>query len=352
MKYRFVTDQWTATEWQSLASSFSGMNIYQTWHYAALHSRGPFRSVSRAALFANGCIQVMAQLRIKTIPLCNIGVAEIEWGPLWHSDNPTQSEPALRAFLEGLRTKYFGKRKLEIRLVPRSTMSADGDIRLIQILEDHGFHRNGNIRQYLTCILDLSCSLDTLRKNFHRKWRNHLNKSEKYGLLVDFGNSLEHFDRFYSIYKKMWAKKRFPTGVRVPIIRQLQKCLPRSERFLITLVRDGQEDVGATVCAPIGDTMLYFLGATAPSIRRDCQPGYLLQWLNIQRAKNTGFRWYDTGGFNDETQKDIAEFKRRMNGLELVYPGQFIVIPGQSQSRLYMLTELLYRKTRRLFIGR
>ncbi len=351
MKYRFVTDQWTVEKWQSLASGFSGMNIYQTWHYGALHSRGPFRSVSRAAVFVNSCIQVMAQLRIKTIPLCNIGVAEIEWGPLWHSENPTQSEPALCAFLEGLRIEYCDKRKLEVRLKPRSTMAADGDARLIQILEDQGFHRNINVRQYLTCILDLSCSLDVLRKNLHQKWRNQLNKAERSELTAEFGNSCEYFDRFYAIYRNMWAEKRFPTGVRVPIIQQLQKCLLPSERFLITLVRDGQEDVGATVCASIGNTVLYFLGATSPFLRRNCKPGYLLQWLNIQKAKEMGRRWYDAGGFNDDNP-DIARFKRRMNGTVVQYPGQFDIMPGQSLSRLYLLVESSYRKIRRLFTGR
>lgn len=351
MKYRFVTDQWTAAEWQSLTSSFSDMNIYQTWHYAALHSRGPFRSVSRAAVCANGCIQVMAQLRIKTIPLCNIGTVEADWGPLWHLKESASDESTLGQFLDELRNEYCQKRNLQVRLKPRSTMSEEKDAKLIEILERHGFNRNVDARPYHTIVLDLSLPLETLRKNFHQKWRNQLNKAEKFELIVDFGNTSVHFDRFYALYKEMWAQKRFPTGVRVPIIRQLQKLMPQNERFFVTIVRNGDADIGSTVCTTLGNTMHYFLGASSLSISRDCRPGYLLQWQNIQKAKEMGLRWYDVGGFDDQVV-DIARFKRRMNGAEVVYPGQFEALPDQAPSKLYTFAELSYRRLRHVLTGR
>ena len=50
MNYRFVCDEWNEAQWRDLTAGLDCQSIYQTWHYAELHGRGPLRRVSRVAL--------------------------------------------------------------------------------------------------------------------------------------------------------------------------------------------------------------------------------------------------------------------------------------------------------------
>jgi len=327
------------------------MNIYQTGLYGQLHSKGIFRSCDRVAVLDGADVKALVQLRIKTIPFLNVGVAEVDWGPIWHHDQGDMEGEALGQLLDALKKEYCLKRKLELRIRPQSTVLPDNNARVEDIFTNHGFQKNTAVRPYHTVVIDLRKPLETIRAEFHQKWRNQLNVAERADLKYEYGTSIEYFDRFYAIYKEMWKAKTFPTGVRLPIIRKLQRQLPQSGKFMITLIREGKTDIGATVCSALGDTMLYFLGATLPGERTDGRPGYLLQWLHIQKAKEMGMRWYDLGGYNDDNPA-IARFKKRMNGLQIVFPGQFEALPSQNPSKIYVFMEKAFRKMRRLATGR
>ena len=53
-------------------------------------------------------------------------------------------------------------------------------------------------------------------------------------------------------------------------------------------------------------------------------------------------RWYDLGGYNDDNPA-IARFKKRMNGLQIVFPGQFEALPSQNPSKIYVFVEKAFR---------
>ena len=342
----FETDQWSSSQWDSLTSRFAATSIYQLGLYAELHSAGRFRECSRAALFdQEHKVAASLQMRIKRLPLQQGGVADGEWGPLW--ENLGQ----LAAFLRCLRQEYVEKRKMELRLTPASTYSDSLDKELVQCLEEQGFRRNAEARPYHTVVLDLSQSLEGIRAGFHQKWRNQLNVAEKAGLQHECGTSDEFFDRFLRIYEQMWQNKKFPTGVRVPIIHRMHRSLPEQQKLLVTIVKDGDTDLGATVCAAYGNRLLYFLGATMPGLRSEARPGYLLQWLHIEKAKQLGLRWYDLGGYDDKVE-DIARFKKRTNGATIQFPGQFECALKAGGSTLYSVAERLYRRSRMLMTGR
>ncbi len=257
----FGTDRWNSQQWDALASQFPAMSIYQLGLYGELHSPGRFRDYSRAALLGDGGRPVaLLQMRVKRLPLQRGGVADGDWGPLWESLDP------LAAFLQRLRKEYVEKRKMELRLTPVSTCSEAQDKELVQCLQEQGFRRNSDTRPYHTVVIDLDRSLDDIRAGFHQKWRNQLNVAEKAGLQHEFGTSNEFFDRFLRIYERMWESKKFPTGVRVPVIHRMHRSLPEAQKLVVTIVKDGDTDLGATVCAAYGSRMLYFLGATMPAV--------------------------------------------------------------------------------------
>ncbi len=64
MGFEIVFDRWDAGEWDALATRFASANIYQSWHYAQMHSHTIGRTVGRAALLDAG--QVLAMVHLPT----------------------------------------------------------------------------------------------------------------------------------------------------------------------------------------------------------------------------------------------------------------------------------------------
>lgn len=323
MKYLIQIDEMNREEWTQGCASFNCNNLYQSWDYGETHSVGRFRKVSRAALLSNGVPVVMAQFQLKRLLIAGIGVAETHWGPLWHSDMGKAGESFLIDFIEGIQKEYSIKRGLNLRLEIRGMPNEEQNHRIASILRDHGYRLNTGMRPYRTIILDLTQSLDQLRASLNGKWRNALNKAEKAGLDAQCGSTAQHFERFLKIYEEMWTQKRFPTGICMEAIRAFHQNTIESNKFFIWNISDGSRDVAAGVFSALGDTMLYFLGATSPHMRKDSNPGYLIQWLNLRKAIEMGLHYYDLGGLTDLPDSGVDQFKIKMGGSRIVFPGWF-----------------------------
>ena len=344
---RLAIDELDTTDWQAALAQFDMANVYQTWYYAVTHSRGPFRTVCRAALVRDAHVEVMAQFRVKRVPLTSLGIADADWGPIW-DPHASRSETTLRTFLRLVHKQLCQERRLMVRFVPCSTFLAEADEALVRLLGESGFELDPASRPYRTIVLDLSLPLEVLRRQLHGKWRNHLSAAERANLTVESGRDLEYFVRFYSLYQEMWRRKRFPSGVRMSAISRLHRLMPANERFFISIARQDKQDVAAKVCITCGNTVLSFLSATRPGAVRRHSPGYLLQWFNICTAQSLGYRWYDTGGIADNDASGVYSFKTRMNGELVYFPGRFGASPDVKHTRFYKAAEQLGQWTRRL----
>ena len=348
MKQLLQIDKMSREEWTQGCASFACDNIYQAWDYGEAHNVGSCREVSRAALIYNGKPVVMAQFQIKRLPVAGIGVAEAHWGPLWHFEAGSTGESHLIEFVGGIREEFSVHRGLNLRFEVRGVANKEQNDRMASILTDQGFRLKSDMRAYRTVILDLTQSLDQLRSSLNGKWRNALNKAEKAGLEAECGSTAQHFERFLKIYEEMWAQKRFPTGINMEAIRTFHLNADESSKLLIWNIRDGGCDVASGVFSAMGDTMLYFLGATSPHMRKDSNPGYLIQWLNLRRAIEIGLHYYDVGGLTDLPDSGVDQFKIRMGGSRVVFPGWFEAATTSWSHRAYFLFENGFRTARSL----
>jgi lipid II:glycine glycyltransferase (peptidoglycan interpeptide bridge formation enzyme) len=285
----------------------------------------------------------MAQFRLKRLPFLQAGVAEANWGPLW---TPAAGVESLGEFLRHIRREYCERRGLDVRLELPADLGVDGGSQMTETLESCGFRHKPSERAYRTTVLDLSLGLDKLRANLNGKWRNCLNTAEKAGLRAECGVSTEHFDRFLKVYDQMWSQKRFGSGVRMDAIRAFQQTACASCKFLIWILQDHDVDVAAGVFSALGNTMLYFLGATSPSARKGSNPGYLMQWLTLQKAVEMGLRYYDLGGLTDLPESGVDLYKNRMGGSRVVYPGWFQASVSSFSSKIYVGIETSARTVR------
>jgi lipid II:glycine glycyltransferase (peptidoglycan interpeptide bridge formation enzyme) len=297
------------------------------------------RRVDRIVITSQNQVQLAAQAKIKKIPIFGFGVVDIVWGPLCHPT--TWFDPdEIALLLSVLKREYLKSTKVQMRIEPRGHVDETLNKAIVCALENNGFQRKETFREYRTIVLDLWKSLDTLRANFHPKWRAELVSAEKTKLTVSYGRDLTYFDRFMVIYDAMWSKKRFPTGVRVGWVRRM--FYHNDHNLHVFLIQSDGADVAGAIISQSGDTGPYYLGASMPGLRDSKSPGYLLHWKIIEYLKNAGIRWYDLGGLLDQEESGVDRFKKRTNGDRVVFPGRFESLAPRGRSTPYSKLEAIF----------
>ena len=76
-----------------------------------------------------------------------------------------------------------------------------------------GFKRDPSVVSNRTLVLELTPSLEDIRKSLAQKWRNQLNRPERNNLKIVEGNSDELYVTFLVLQKEMLARKGFVPGV-------------------------------------------------------------------------------------------------------------------------------------------
>jgi len=179
-----------------------------------------------------------------------------------------------------------------------------------------GFNPNQNAANtYRTFLLDLSPSLEELRKRLDKKWRNQLSRAEKNNLRVVSGNGLPEFRRFCIMYSEMKKRKSFETTVDVNEFSKIHSALPGSQRLLILTCEDASGPLAGLVASLMGDSAIYLLGATSDR-GLNAKGAYLLQWTLIQWLKEKNAKWYDLGGIDPEHNPGVYHFKKGLGGVD------------------------------------
>lgn len=173
--------------------------------------------------------------------------------------------------------------------------------------------------------MDLSPSLEELRKNLDQKWRNQLNAAEKSNLTLMEGTSDETYAIFLRMLHEMVSRKKFKTRVDYDGYRRMQNDLPEGLKMKILVCTCEGKPFSAGVFSAIGGTGEYLLGATA-DIGLKMNGSNLIQWAAIKWLKERGCRWYDLGGIDPSGNPGVYHFKRGIagkSGKEVEHLGQF-----------------------------
>ncbi|NTU73054.1 aminoacyltransferase [Candidatus Roizmanbacteria bacterium] len=324
--------------WMRLAPEFSDYNYRQAWDF------GTACAVRVGALSEHIAIEsperktvALADVRIRKIPMIGGGIAYINGGPLvWH--NGLQEQDMFPAVVKNLVKEYVVRRKLTLRIAPPLI----GDFEkndLENVLVQMGFAQMPNKKK--TILLDLSQDEGAIRKGFHQKWRNCLNKCEKNGLIVRIGKDYSMFQEFIPLFNELIAEKNFSVDLDVNFYADVQKGAASGDNFFILLAEYEGKPIAGHVASILGDTCVYLLGA-ANNIGREMNAAYLLQWKAIQLGKAAVCRWYDLGGIDPDENPGVYNFKKRMGGQEKTLPGPYQVNPAGIKSLLTQFGEVVY----------
>lgn len=313
-------DRVTEAEWNSLLPRFADASIYQTWAYGAV-CWGE-KQLSHLVLRRGANVVAAAQLRVVRIPVLNRGIAYLRWGPLWRLKADTPASQVLDAMLESLCREYVDRRGLLLRLLPNVFREDSETPSYVSSFSRYGLEPEADSAPYRTIRVDLTASLETIRRRLDGKWRNQLNGAERNGLTVSEGTDDGLYRQFLELYEEMMARKQFETTVDVREFRQLQERLPEGQKMYIMIsAKDGVPQTGLVATA-LGNTGIYLLGATSNEGMKS-KGSYLLQWQMMQRLRDHGCRWYDLGGINPDSNPGVYHFKQGMGGNEVAGIGRF-----------------------------
>jgi Acetyltransferase (GNAT) domain len=319
--WRVEVDRATPEEWSGMLDGFEDANIYQSWSYGAV--RWGRKNLSHLVLKCNGDVVAMAQLRIVRPTRFNFGMAYLRWGPMCHRRGRKLDAEVTAGMAQALREEYVGKRRLLLQILPNAFMGTQRGTLFQSAFNGFTQEASTPANLYRTFVLDLSPSLDQLRKNLDKKWRNQLTRSEKNGLTVTADTGTAAYGIFCRMYGQMLKRKAFETTVNIEEFERIQESLPESQRMRILICEQNGVPVAGIVASAMGDSGIYLLGATSDD-GLNSKGAYLLQWTLIQWLKENGFKSYDLGGIDPEGNPGVYSFKKGFSGVDVSQLSPFI----------------------------
>ncbi|MCP5066714.1 MAG: peptidoglycan bridge formation glycyltransferase FemA/FemB family protein [bacterium] len=334
--------------WLKLAPRFLDDNYRASWAFAqACAVRTGSQSEHVGIRKADDWIGV-TDVRVKTLPQGIGGIAYINGGPLVRTGSESDID-RLDECLGALVREYVEQRGLILRILA-PIGDAPWNESALDTFKLRGFLPTNRSRAYRTIVLDITGSTDEIRKAFHQKWRNCLNKSERQGLEVQGGDDPELLDQFCELFHGFIERKRFSVDLDAGFYAAVQRSQLDGERYYTSIARQEGRVVAGHVSSMLGDTCVYLLGATHPEALKT-NAAYLLQWHTIETARAHGLRRYDLGGIDPEGNPGVYRFKQRMNGEELWAPGPFEMKPAGLRGLITSSAEAAYRMLQRLGSG-
>lgn len=337
--YKIETFKRASLAWTELLNQFDDANIYQTTEFAENSRYG--KDIEHFVVSQGNEVLGIALVRIYTLPIINRGTAYIRWGPLWKIKDKPVNLDNFTFVLAALWNEYVTKRKLQLNIFPNIFKEKNDN--LTPILTGIGFKPKVYDNPYKTIHLDLSPTLEELKKKFRKKWRYELNKSEKNELTIVSGKDIKYFNIFLKLYKEMQQKKQFEEHIDVESFKLIQQSLPDLLKMNIFLAFHKDEPIAALVGTNIGEIGIYLLGASGDK-GRQLGASYQLQWHMLSWLKESGCKYYDLGGIDPAGAEGVTRFKTGLGGEILTSYGEFGAVTNTMSKGLVLLGSKLKSK--------
>lgn len=170
-----------------------------------------------------------------------------------------------------------------------------------------------------TAIVDLTLDEDYIFTNvIHSKRRNMIRKAINSNFVVKSFNSLEGFDIFWPILKKLHEKLGFKQLTYKYYHDLLTPYFEKKQAFVLLALKN---DVPISGIVLLGNKnyMHYYKGASLDNAPNEGQ-GELLQWEAIKLSKKLGVKYYDLCNINKEKLPQIYKFKTGISNNIYSYP--------------------------------
>ncbi len=180
-----------------------------------------------------------------------------------------------------------------------------------------------------TLILDLKKNEEEMLADMKQKTRYNIRLAEKKGVetfWVKFAP--EDFEAFWQLIQETSKRDEIISHNREHYCKMLDVLSNKENKLQSRLyfARYHDDILASNIALFFGDYAVYLHGASS-NLHRNLMAPYLLQWRQIQDARNAGCRIYDFWGItvNNENPKweGITRFKKGFGGDEISYIGVY-----------------------------
>lgn len=343
-KIGYTIDIHRHQDWEQLLGQFCDANIYQTYAYAKI-CYGE-NDISTLVVEKDNKHISAALVNIRKVPGIPLGIAYVFYGPLWKSNDDDDFDNYVHG-INALVNEYVNRRGLALRIRPFLYEDETG-FRYEDVLRNAGFRPLLNLPPKKTLLIDLSKSVDELRKGLDGKWRGHLNRAEKNNLTIADGTNDELFDQFKPIHEDLLINKQIRDVKSIETFKIIQTQLPLELKMRVFLCEHSGVVCAGIIVSAIGNVGITLSRATN-DIGRQQKAAYLVQWRALQWLKDAGCRWYDLSGVDELANPGTYSYKTGLcgkNGRELQMMRQYQMCGGKLKIIVISLVERVLRTIR------
>jgi len=315
---KFDTADIDADSWHELQQNFELGNIWQDSIYG--QARWGEGRVQHCRLSYQGKTRVAAIVALTSIPVLNIPIAYVQFGPVWDQRLASSNRRVLTEFLQHLRKYYVEVRGLLLWVRPRE---ADGaDKWLSNSFQEAGFDRQPFSAGRGTYRLDLRASVEDIKANMNKSWRRNLKRGHVHNFKFNSFGGDRGCDKFYELYDELKIRKKVAETPETEAFRSVYRSLPHLVQLQTCICSHDDEPLAAVLISSLGDTGIALMSATSQRARK-LRAGYALDWWCINKLRQEGFSYYDLSG--DQTP-GVNEYKAGLCGTagHMIFAGPFI----------------------------
>lgn len=306
-------------KWRELFAKTHKAPITQSYEYAQATCRRARKTAKWGLIRINGkdagLVQITQAGAIKNL----LHAVELDLGPIWFDGFGSADDySAFFSCYNKTFPKRFGRaRRILVNAPPDANALENIRVELPKLRM-----RAHDSTPYQTIWLDLSPTKDELRANLKGKWRNMLNKAEKQNMQISFTNDVKELPLILKHYEIDKRKKGY-SGPSVSLLRDLAAYFNSSKNVLIGKATLDNKLIAAIVIFVHGRSATYQIGWSSDDGRKNAAHNALL-WNAMCELKDRHIQYFDLGGINDETAKNVKRFKEGMGGTLSISPGHYI----------------------------
>ncbi len=191
-----------------------------------------------------------------------------------------------------------------------------------------------------TLVIDLSLGAEKILADCHQKTRYNIRLAQKKGVKIIAENSEDNFESFWSLMSETASRDAFKVHSR----SHYHHLTFYNQDFIKLLVAQKDHEVlAAGLFSFYGDRVTYLHGGSSYKNRHLMAP-YLLQWTAINLGLDSGFKYYDFYGIDENKWPGVTRFKKGFGGEEKNSAGTWDLVFKKTSYFIYNLL----RKIRRL----
>lgn len=233
-----------------------------------------------------------------------IRIVHIAAGPLFFVDSVSLAARALQALLRAVAPA----RRDVVVITPLLFRSAVTTLAMLSA----GLRPVMSPGQH-TLVLDLSASVETLRSNLRRSWRQRLAKAEANPDLsavfaTDHPSRSAAVSTFVGFYNDLRTRKQFRSPFSPTAARDI---FVADARYVILEVRERDEPTAVFISHASRSVLTSFVVASSEAAKSN-HANYFGYWTLINYAKSHGLREFDCGGIDPAGNSGVYDFKAGM----------------------------------------